>query len=246
MRASNSTRATGSLHGVTHADSEPASRWRANFAANACSISAVATVIFLALTMMSDDAPAVAAGAELTREVVEDCRRRYRSEPRLQFLQIDELDSQSAAQRYDAVFCMEVLEHVVDWEPELARMARLLAPHGKLIVSVPVEIGLPVLVKQTVRRVAGWRKVGHYPGTSPYSWSELVSAVLAGHRQHLVRPVFETGGGPAYDHKGFNWMVLRDRLRRQFVLERVVASPFSWLGPRLATQVWFVCRANRP
>jgi hypothetical protein len=56
--------------------------------------------------------------------------------------------------------------------------------------------------------------------------------------------VFDSGSGPSHDHKGFNWMVLRERLRRQFVLERVVASPFPWLGPRLATQVWFVCRVS--
>jgi SAM-dependent methyltransferase len=200
---------------------------------------------FLALTMMSDDAPAMAAGAEITREVVDDCRRRYRTEPRLQFLQVNELDEPGSAGAYDAVFCMEVLEHVVDWEPELTRMSRLLAPGGKLIVSVPVETGLPVLVKQTVRRIAGWRKIGHYPGTSSYSWRELVSAVVAGNRPHLARPVFDTGSGPSHDHKGFNWMVLRDRLSRQFTVERVLASPFPWLGPRLATQVWFVCRLNR-
>ena len=199
---------------------------------------------FLALTMMSDAAPAAATGAEITREVVEDCRRRYRGEPRLTFLQVGELDTRDQAAAYDAVFCMEVLEHVVNWEPELARMARLLAPGGKLIVSVPVETGMPVLVKQTVRRIAGWRGVGHYPGTSAYSWPELLSSVFAGDGQHLVRPVFDTGSGPSHDHKGFNWMVLRERLRRQFVLERVVASPFSWLGPRLATQVWFVCRVS--
>ena len=29
-------------------------------------------------------------------------------------------------------------------------------------------------------------------------------------------------------------------LRRQFVSTRSCASPFSWLGPRLATQVWFI------
>ena len=199
---------------------------------------------FLALAMMSGDAPAEGAGAEITREVVEDCRRRYKSEPRLKFLQVGELDAREHARAYDAVFCMEVLEHVVNWEPELARMARLLVPGGKLIVSVPVETGVPVLVKQTVRRIAGWRGVGHYPGTSPYSWSELASSVFAGGRQHLVRPVFDTGSGPSHDHKGFNWMVLRDRLRRQFELERVVASPFSWLGPRFGTQVWFVCRVS--
>jgi SAM-dependent methyltransferase len=199
---------------------------------------------FLALAMMNDAAPAAATGAEITREVVEDCRRRYRGEPRLTFVQVGELDARDQAGAYDAVFCMEVLEHVVDWEPELARMARLLAPGGKLIVSVPVETGMPVLVKQTVRRIAGWRGVGHYPGTSAYSWPELLSSVFAGERQHVVRPVFDTGSGPSHDHKGFNWMVLRERLRRQFVLERVVASPFSWLGPGLATQVWFVCGAR--
>jgi hypothetical protein len=123
-------------------------------------------------------------------------------------------------------------------------MVRLVASGGKLIVSVPVETGMPVLVKQVVRRIAGWRGVGHYPGTSAYSWPELFSSVFAGDRQHLVRPIFDTGSGPSHDHKGFNWMVLRERLRRQFVLERVVASPFSWLGPGFATQVWFVCRVG--
>jgi SAM-dependent methyltransferase len=200
---------------------------------------------FLALAMMSEDAPAIGVGAELTAEVVADCRRRYRDEPRLQFLRIDELEPRNHAGQYDAVFCMEVLEHVVDWEPEIARMARLLAPGGRLIVSVPVETGLPILVKQTVRRIAGWRGVGHYPGTSPYSWPELVSAVFAGDHQHLARPVFDTGSGPSHDHKGFNWMVLQNRLGREFVLERVLASPFARLGPRLATQVWFVCRLGQ-
>jgi hypothetical protein len=31
-------------------------------------------------------------------------------------------------------------------------------------------------------------------------------------------------------------------LTRQFEVTRIVASPFSWLGPSLATQVWLVCR----
>jgi SAM-dependent methyltransferase len=200
---------------------------------------------FLALAMMSADAPAVATGAELTHEVVDDCRRRYREEPRLRFLRVPDLDTPEHARAYDAVFCMEVLEHVVDWNPVIGQMARLLAPGGKLIVSVPVETGVPVLVKQTVRCIAGWRKVGHYPGTTSYSWPELLSAVAAGNRQHVVRPVFDMGAGPAHDHKGFNWRVLRDRLNRDFVVEQVLASPFSWLGPGLATQVWFICRLRQ-
>ena len=82
----------------------------------------------------------------------------------MSFVQVTSLDTPEHASRYDAVFCMEVLEHVFDWEPELARMSRLLAPGGTLVVSVPVETGVPVLVKQIVRTIAGWRKIGHYPG----------------------------------------------------------------------------------
>ena len=200
---------------------------------------------FLAMLMMSDDAPAGAVGAELSASAVEDCRLRYRAEPRLAFAQVDELDGADHLHRYDAVFCMEVLEHVVDWEPVLARLSRLLAPGGTLVISVPVEIGLPVVVKQTARRIAGWRGIGHYPGTTPYSWRELLSAVFAGPRQHLVRPVFANADGPTHDHKGFNWKVLHERLKTQFDIDRVLSSPMPMLGPTLGTQVWFVARLRR-
>ena len=197
---------------------------------------------FLALAMMADSPPAAAVGAELAETVIADCRARYSAAPRMSFVRVMSLASPEPANRYDAVFCMEVLEHVFDWEPELARMSRLLTPGGTLIVSVPVETGVPVLVKQVVRTVAGWRKIGHYPGTTSYSWSELTSAVFAGRTQHVKRPVFDFWGGPAHDHKGFNWRVLHERLKQQFDVTDVVASPYSWLGPGLATQVWFIAR----
>jgi len=40
-------------------------------------------------------------------------------------------------------------------------------------------------------------------------------------------------------------MALRDKLSRRFLIQRVVASPLPWLGPRLATQVWFVARKSQ-
>ena len=83
---------------------------------------------FLALALMSPDAPGSAVGADPSARQLEDCRQRYRSERRLQFVSMKDLDGDRHAGRYDAVFCMEVLEHVVDWEPELTRFARLLAP----------------------------------------------------------------------------------------------------------------------
>jgi hypothetical protein len=49
---------------------------------------------------------------------------------------------------------------------------------------------------------------------------------------------------PYHDHKGFNWMALRNHLSKRFVVDHVVASPLPWLGPHLATQVWFVARKS--
>jgi SAM-dependent methyltransferase len=201
---------------------------------------------FLGLAMRARGAPALAVGAELSRADVEDCRRRFHHQARLDFVTVDELSSGAHAGKYDAVFCLEVLEHLVNWEPEIELLGSLLADRGKLVISVPVEIGPSLVVKQLVRRIAGWRGVGHYPGTTSYSPGELLSSVFAGSAQHISRPVFDTGKGPFHDHKGFNWMVLRDRLRCDFVIERCFATPFPWLGPRAATQMWFILGRPSP
>jgi SAM-dependent methyltransferase len=200
---------------------------------------------FLALLNARPDAPAEGVGAELDPFQVTDCRARLGGRPGLRFVSIGELDGPEHQGRYDAVMCMEVLEHVVALDAIVERLSSLLAPGGRLMVSVPIETGLPLLLKQAARRIAGWRGIGDYPGTSPYTAAEYWASVFAGRRQHLQRRVYNSDGPmPFHDHKGFNWMTLRARLTRQFVIERAVASPIPWLGPHLATQVWFVARAG--
>jgi SAM-dependent methyltransferase len=198
---------------------------------------------FLALLMGGAAPPARAVGVELDDVQVDDCRRRFGRRRGLSFDHIAALDGDAHRARYDGVVCMEVLEHVVDLTTVIDRLWRVLKADGTLVVSVPVETGLPLLVKQAVRRAAGWRGIGDYPGTSPYTWREYRASLVAGRTPHLDRPVYgRPGQMPFHDHKGFNWMVLRDRLAGRFVIDRVLASPIPWLGPHLATQVWFVAR----
>ena len=200
---------------------------------------------FLALLMSGASAPAEAVGVEMDDGQVAGCQARLGGRSGLRFDLIASLDSSREHERYDAVVCMEVLEHVATLDRVIDQMSRALAPAGTLLVSVPVETGVPLLLKQAARRVAGWRGIGDYPGTSPYTLGEYWRSLWAGDAQHLQRPAFTGANGTTFhDHKGFNWMALRHKLTTRFTLEATVASPIRWLGPHLATQVWFVLRKD--
>ena len=198
---------------------------------------------FLALLSATADRPATAVGAELDEFQVEDCRARLSHLAGVSFEAIAALDREEHRERYDGVVCMEVLEHVVAVDSVIERLWRLLRQDGTLIVSVPVETGLPLLLKQIVRGVAALRGVGDYRGANPYTAGEYIASMFAGSAPHINRPIYGVDRDmPFHDHKGFNWRVLRDRLTRRFIIDEIAASPMAWLGPQFATQVWFVAR----
>ena len=201
---------------------------------------------FLALLLDAPDPPPSAVGAELDLRLVADCQQRLGQRPGLKFVPLGQLDGAEHAGKYDAIICMEVLEHVVQLDQVFAQFHRLLAPAGLLFISVPVETGLPLLIKQAGRTFAGWRGLGDYPGTSPYTFGELFRGLLAGSEPHLPRPRHgEPDGFEFHDHKGFNWRAMRARVAAHFELLKTFTSPISWLPPGLASQVWFLAR-QRP
>lgn len=194
---------------------------------------------FLAMLLASGAAPAMAVGSELQRNTVEECQLRLGT-PSLRFVLVDDLEHTGM---FEGIFCMEVLEHVVEPDTILQRLERRLAPNGKMLISVPVETGLPLLFKQTVRRVAGWFHIGDYPGIHPYKMAELIAGVFAGSRQHIQRPVDSNEWGLTFpDHKGFNWRAFQGILEQRFAIDSIVGSPISWLPPQFGSQVWFVLR----
>jgi SAM-dependent methyltransferase len=198
---------------------------------------------FIAHLLGGATRPLLVVGAEVQPSLVEDCRARLGGASGVSFKLTDELDA-SGAGRFEAIVCMEVFEHLVDPDSVLETFDRLLAPQGRIVISVPVEIGLPLLVKQVARRIAGWRGLGDYPGTTPYTLRELWGGLRAGVHQHISRPIHRAPDGTYFHcHKGFNWRAFQVRLARWFAVERVTASP-PGLPPALASQIWFV--AARP
>jgi SAM-dependent methyltransferase len=188
-------------------------------------------------------------GADVDTAQLADCRRRLGHMPDVAFMPTTDLAAPAHAGAYDVVTCMEVLEHCLD--PERVRvlddLRRLAAPDGRIVISVPIEIGPALLGKQFFRAVAAWRGHGDYKHRETYSPGELLSAALA--RPNLVRAEYTVEGpsGPFRycGHKGFDWRVLEREIRERFVAERRLFTPLGPLGPILNSQVWFLCAQRR-
>ena len=120
------------------------------------------------------------------------------------------------------VTCFETLEHFSSGEQEntLQRIRSILADDGHLLISVPVEGGLPSVVKNLLRRQK-------YGGATTYSWKNIGKA-------SLWMAILEAREGSDYlSHMGFYFADLEKILQRTFTVSRRVASPFRSLGPWL-------------
>jgi 2-polyprenyl-3-methyl-5-hydroxy-6-metoxy-1,4-benzoquinol methylase len=201
------------------------------------------------LAMAHDEFPD-AIGLEVDPGLVGDCSERFAHLTGLRFMHADLADTLPAAS-FGVVICTEVLEHCPDDAVgvALARMRRLVAPDGRVIISVPVEIGLPLAIKQAARVIAARRVHSDYKNRETYAFGEFLRMLTATTNTAIPRPTYQTEFTPGvpnryHGHKGFNWRSMRARIRTVFRIAETRFSPISWLGPQLASQAWFVCRAS--
>jgi 2-polyprenyl-3-methyl-5-hydroxy-6-metoxy-1,4-benzoquinol methylase len=192
---------------------------------------------------------AEAIGADADAAQIVDCRQRLAHLPGVSFVVTPQLDAPLHAHAFDVVTCMEVLEHCTDAERArvLDSLVRLTAYSGRLIISVPIEIGPAVLGKQLFRALAAWRGHGDYQYRETYTPRELLAAALA--RPNLRRAIYTVtapDGEYTYcGHKGFDWRRLEKDLRNRMIVERRMFTPLPLLGRLLNSQVWFVCSLRR-
>jgi SAM-dependent methyltransferase len=117
---------------------------------------------------------------------------------------------------FDAVSAFEVCEHLTPDKLEdlLGQAQRLLRPHGRLLVSVPIMEGLALPLKEA-SRAALFRR------PSDYGWADLVRGVAG---QPVRRPA-----NMLTTHKGFSHRALWRRLERDFREIDARLSPFAAL-----------------
>lgn len=199
------------------------------------------------LAMIGGEFPG-SVGLEVDPDLVRECAERFGGPDGPRFLMADAAETLPVA-GFGVVVCMEVLEHcpadAVD--VVLARIQRLVAPDGRVIISVPVETGLPILLKQAARAIAAWRVSSDYRHREHYRPGELLRMLMAGDQVRVERPLYETtfaSGLPNryHGHKGFNWRAMHRRVERMFRVAETRFSPVSWLGPQFASQAWFICK----
>ena len=133
---------------------------------------------------------------------------------------------------FDLVACLETLEHVDDPIEVLDAVIDLAAPGGTVLISVPVEVGPSVVVKQSGRWLAN--RKGQY-SYERYTWRELARAGLWWRIDGLARV-------NRHSHKGFDYRRIASALHDRVEIERTVFGPVHPLGPVMASTVYWVTR----
>lgn len=145
---------------------------------------------------------------------------------------VDELEGQ----RFDAISCLEVLEHLPpeQLDDALEDLRRLVKPGGRILVSVPLEIGPSALFKGIARRLMGDKD----PAASP---ANLLRA-LVGEKVPRVTDNFD-GHDYYFSHLGFDHRQLEQELvRKGFRIDGRRWSPFPLLKGLLNSQVFYELR----
>ncbi len=190
-------------------------------------------------------------GADINPRQIDDCVTRFAPMRSVEFLLVSDLTGPRHDSAYAVVVCMETLEHCTApvVESVIADLDRLVARDGVVIVSVPVECGPALLIKQILRRIFGWRHLGDYQFYERYPWKQLLTMLLATSRTSIDRPIYRARADDPesehHSHMGFNWRSLRARLSQTFDVRATRFSPLNWSHGLLSSQAWFICHPRR-
>lgn len=113
---------------------------------------------------------------------------------------------------FDSVFVLDVLEHIPDERSAITEIARITADDGTAIVSAPIEVGIPILVREGYRLLDGNRR-------HTESLNELWNAFIG-------NPSFEINEG----HRGYDYRQTVRWMREDFNEVSVEYCPWPKLG----------------
>lgn len=135
--------------------------------------------------------------------------------------------------KFDVICCFEVFEHFNEafQKKMVENMMRLLNEDGKVVVSVPIEVGPPALLKNMMRT----RKF-----FNPKATEATIKNIL---RSTLFLPIEEYRKREGYlSHMGFDYRNLEKLFSSYFSFTSKSFSPFRRIGPLVNSQIFFVLK----
>jgi 2-polyprenyl-3-methyl-5-hydroxy-6-metoxy-1,4-benzoquinol methylase len=95
--------------------------------------------------MIEATKPRRATGIDISPDMVEIAKARLKTHPEYTFLAAD-ITKFKAAETYDAILFFDVIEHVPDTNAALASLYKLIAPNGRLVVTMANPLWEPILM----------------------------------------------------------------------------------------------------
>lgn len=130
-----------------------------------------------------------------------------------------------APQSVTILTCLEVCEHLTDSETRdfVDFALHALAPNGRMLVTVPIMTGPPVLVKELSRSLL-------FRQRSDMTGSELFKAAFLGVPARRAEDIKAS-------HRGFDWRATRQILLENFRCIKIEYSPLPFKNPYAQSQV---------
>ncbi len=187
-------------------------------------------------------------GVDTADYMLAACHELFAEVPGFQFCRPRDVVKTIAPHSCDLAMCTETLEHVIDPEAALEQILSYCKPDAHLIISVPIEVGPSLLVKQAGRYLANLK--GAY-GYERYTPQELFTATVLWDAtrfpsSHSI-PVDEISeesleGASGRGHKGFDYRKIEQLLQQKLTIQQRVFSPFPLLGNLFNSTVIWICR----
>lgn len=140
---------------------------------------------------------------------------------------------------FDIIFCMEVFEHMVEEQyPVLFNeFAKLMDAKSLLVISIPVEVYLPALIKGIFRM---FRRYGSFDANI-----KNVLKCTSG-KPPAIRPrdKIENSLPYYYDHLGFDYRSFEKEIKKHFNVINSYGGPCTFLPAGLNFEKYYLCKKS--
>lgn len=183
-----------------------------------------------------------ACGVDIAKNQIEECKERFNG-MKMEFYPISSAMYSIRPEGYDLVTCMETLEHCTRPVVEIVLddLAVMVRSNGRVVISVPIEIGPTFVIKKIVRTFAAWRGLSDYKYYEKYTFMNSWRMIFARTTTEIDRPEYGEVGEKYHSHYGFNWRALEVLIKKKFHINNRYFTPLNWTRGFFSSQVWFEC-----